>query len=470
MEQKNKKITAFQLAMITLAFVASIRQLPAMAEYGLSCIFFYLVFILTFLVPTAFISAELGTAWPGRGGMYTWIKEGLGARCGFLSIWLEFLVNIVGLPTYLTFIGVSAVYLFFPSLANSKIFLVIFILSIFWGVTLISFRGIQTAGLLNTMGTLIGTYIPLGIIILLGFYWVLSGRHSEVDLTLRAFIPNFRTLHLGDLVFLAGMLYALMGIESSAPHALDVENVEKNYPKGIFLSVIMITFVGFGAISIAIVIPTKDLSLTAGVMQAVDLFFNRLHMGWFSDIFALMIVFGALCALNSSVIGPSRGLFGSSASGDIPPILTKINKKGMPTNMFIFQAITVSLISCLFLLMPSINSSYWIILMVVTILALIYYILMFISAIRLRYTQPHVKRYYKVPFGNVGIWVLGLLGMMSAAFGIFIAFIPPSQIPMGNLFVYEAIIITGVFVFVGMGLLIFALRRPEWIVTARQQH
>jgi amino acid transporter len=320
---------------------------------------------------------------------------------------------------------------------------------------------------MNTLGALIGTYIPLGIIILLGFYWIFSGHSSQVNLSLHSFIPNFSTLHLGDLVFLAGMLYAVMGIESSAPHALDVEEVEKNYPKGIFLSVVMIAFVGFGAVSVAIVIPVRDLSLTAGIMQAVSVFFDQLHVKWMVDVFALMIVFGAMCALNSSVIGPSRGFFGSASGGDIPPILTKTNKHGMPVNMFLFQAITVSLISCLFLLMPSINSSYWIIMVIVTILALIYYIMMFLSAIRLRYTQPNKKRYYKVPFGNLGMWILVLLGIASSLFGIGIALVPPSQVAVGNVFVFEAAIVSGLVVFIGIGFLIFALRKPEWVVKVK---
>lgn len=470
----RKKINVFQLAMITLAYVASIRMLPAMAEYGLASLFFYFLAIITFLVPIAFISAELGTTWPGRGGLYTWVKEGLGPRWGFLAIWLQFLMNIISLPAYLSFIGVAAAYLLFPQWANNKIFLISFIVILFWGVTLFSFRGMKVAGWMNTAGTLIGTYIPLVIILLLGIYWIVSGKKSQVDLSLHSFLPNFSRLKMGDLVFLGGMLFAVMGIETSAPHALDVENVETNYPKGILLSTIMIFFIGFGAVAVAIVVPVKDLSLTGGIMQAVTIFFNQLHMGWMIKVFSFMIVFGAMCALNSSVIGPSRGLFGSAGAGDIPPLLSKTNKYGMPINMFVFQAIAVSIVAALFLFMPSINSSYWMIMAIVTILALLYYLLLFISAIRLRYTQPDVKRYYKVPFGNVGIWVLGLLGIASVCFGIFILFIPPSQVDVGSVFVYEMSILIGLIIPIALGFLIFALRKPEWVVelddTVLHQH
>lgn len=101
---------------------------------------------------------------------------------------------------------------------------------------------------------------------------------------------------------------------------------------------------------------------------------------------------------------------------------------------------------------------------IATTLGLTYYILLFIAAIRLRYTQPNKKRYYKVPFGNAGMWVLVVLGIMSSLFGIGISFIPPSQVATGSLFVFELTIISGLIFFIGIGFLIFALRKPEWVV------
>jgi hypothetical protein len=42
-KQKKRKIGTFHLAMITVAFVASVRMLPMMAEYGLGVIGLYLI-------------------------------------------------------------------------------------------------------------------------------------------------------------------------------------------------------------------------------------------------------------------------------------------------------------------------------------------------------------------------------------------------------------------------------------------
>lgn len=68
---ERRKIGVFHLAMIIVAFVASIRMFPMMAEYGLSCITLYAIATISFLLPTALISAELATAFPSRGGIYT---------------------------------------------------------------------------------------------------------------------------------------------------------------------------------------------------------------------------------------------------------------------------------------------------------------------------------------------------------------------------------------------------------------
>ena len=50
-----------QLAMLTVVAVASLRSLPAMADYGLASILLYLIPAVFFLVPAALVAAELAT-------------------------------------------------------------------------------------------------------------------------------------------------------------------------------------------------------------------------------------------------------------------------------------------------------------------------------------------------------------------------------------------------------------------------
>ncbi len=87
---------------------------------------------------------------------------------------------------------------------------------------------------------------------------------------------------------------------------------------------------------------------------------------------------------------------------------------------------------------------------------------MFAAAIYLRYKKPEVVREYKIPFGNVGIWVLGVLGILSCTGAVILGFIPPSQVKIGSLAVYETILIVGIIVLCVPPIIIYALRKPAW--------
>ncbi|MBN2690219.1 MAG: amino acid permease [Gammaproteobacteria bacterium] len=469
MNSNNRpKIGTFQLAMITVAYVASVRSMPTIAEYGFSCLFFYLIAALTFLVPSALVSAELATAWPERGGIYVWVKNALGQRWGFLAIWLQLLANIVGLPALLSFLAATTAYIFMPSLAHNRYFLIGFILIVFWGSTFISFFGMKTAGWINSIGATIGTLIPASIVIIMGAAWLIMGKPTQIVMSWGTLIPDVHAMHLNDLVFLAGLMYGLTGMEVSGAHALDVKDANKNYPKGIFLAVVLVLIVGFGSLSIAMVVPQHSLSLVAGVMQAFSAFFDYYHLPWMVPILATAIVIGLTGCLNSSVIGPSKGLFGTASGGDIPPFLAKLNKHGMPYNIFIAQAIVVSVISLVFLYMPSASSSYWLIMSVVSILYLLMYVLLFISGIVARYKYPDVERTYKIPGKNIGMWIVSGLGLASTIFVTSLAFFPPNQLKVGNTTTYEIMLITGVLFFIGLGFLMFAMRKPSWVIEHKE--
>jgi glutamate:GABA antiporter len=461
---KHAKISAFQLAMITVAYVASIRALASMATYGFSSVFYYIVAACFFLLPSALVSAELAAAWPERGGVYGWVKKALGARWGFLAIWMQFSSNVIFLPAYLSFVATVAAYIFIPELGDDKYFLISFILVMLWGATFCSFLGMKTSSWLNTFGAFTGIFTPVIILLTLSAIWLITGHDSQIEFSVKTFFPQFSSLGMNSIVFLAGLLYSFTGMETSGSHALDVQDVRKNYPKGIFLAAILVSFIGFSSLSIAIVVPNGQLNIVAGIMQAFTVFLNNFHLGWAIRLLALLIVLGAMGSLNSCIIGPSKGLFGSASGGEIPPILTKVNKHGMPVNMLLFQAMVVTCITALFLFMPSVASSYWLIMGIVTIVYLVMYVLLFISAIVLRYKYPCVDRPYKVSGGNLGMWLMVGMGLASTIFGIIISFFPPSQLTVGSIFRYELILLTGVFGFLFLGILIYKLRKPHWVI------
>ena len=117
--------------------------------------------------------------------------------------------------------------------------------------------------------------------------------------------------------------------------------------------------------------------------------------------------------------------------------------------------------------MPTVSSAYWILTALTAQLYLIMYLLMFLSALVLRYKRPDVHRPYRIPWGNFGMWLVAALGLSGGLFTLFIGFFPPSQLETGNLLFYESFLILGILVMCGAAFVIYGLRKPGWVKGGR---
>jgi len=463
MLKKQRPINVFMLAMINVAALINIANISVSAKYGFSSIFFLMVSSLFFFIPIAMISAELATGWPQRGGVYIWIKEALGDNFGFLGIWLQWIENVIWYPTALSFAAVSFAYIFNPSLAQNKIYIMSTIIGVFWISTIVNFFGMTISGWISTICAIFGTIIPGALIIILAASWLILGHPSQISFTIKSFFPDFSSF--SQFALLSGILMSLSGLEMSAVHAKEVKNPAKNYPISILISVIIvITILSLGALSIAIVIPAKNIELPAGAIEALSNFLHAYNLPNFTSFIAFFITIGALGMISTWVIGPIKGMYATAEHGDLPIILQKLNKHQAPVNLLILQAIIVTILTLVFLFTPTVSSSYWILLNLTAHLYQIMYILMFISAIVLRYKKPKIKRAYKIPFKNYGIWIIGSIGVIGTAFAIIIGYLPPPQIDGFNIYFYEIFLIGGTILFCLIPFIIRYFRKPTWLL------
>jgi glutamate:GABA antiporter len=452
----------FSLAMINLAIIYSVRGLPLMAEEGLRAVSFMVLAAVFFLVPVSLITAELSSTWPprGPGGVYIWVREALGERWAFLAIWLQWSENVIWFPTVLSFIAATLAYLFDPQLASNKLFTLAVVLVAFWGGTLANLHGIKTSAWVSTLGV-ISTLVTSGLIVILGAVWIVQGNVSQIPFSLEALVPDFR--HMSSLVFLAGALVIVSGIEVSAVHSAQVKNPKRAFPRAILLSVVVsVSAIILGSLSIAVVVPQKAISLEGGIMEAFEHFFSAYHMTWLVPLMALLIVAGSLGELAAWIIGPSKGLLISAHDGVLPPFLRKTNRDHVPVNILLIQAVIVTGLVFVFLLMPTVSSAYWILTALTAQLYVVMYMLLFLSALVLRYTKPNTHRPYRVPGGNVGIWLVAGLGLAGTVFTLVLGFFPPSDLKTGNVIFYESFLSLGILIFCASAVIIHALRKPSW--------
>jgi amino acid transporter len=333
-------------------------------------------------------------------------------------------------------------------------------------MTLLNYLGIRTSGWFSTIGVIVGTILPGIFIISLGVHWISSGRPIQTELNWGALIPSFEKMD--NLAFLAGLFLAFAGLEVSASYASDVKNPQKNYPRAIILGAV-ITFLLFmlGALAIAFVIPKQEISLVAGVMEAFSTFFQHYNLTWILPLMAFLLIIGAIAEVNSWIIGPVRGLYATSLHGNLPPFFQKLNKHNVPTRLLLFQAVLVSITSLVFLYMPQISSGFWILTALSAQSYLIMYILMFIAALKLRYSKPNVPRAYRVPFQKKGMWIFCVMGIFSSCFAIVLCFVPPSNLQVGSTTTYVLLLLAGLFVMCAIPHYIHRHRKPHWTLKVK---
>ncbi len=451
---KKKVLSLFTLVMINIIAVDSLRNLAISAEFGFSLIFFYIIAAIIFFIPIVVIAAELATAWPRIGGLYVWVREAFGKRWALVAIWLQWIYNVVWFPTILSFVAASLSQLIDPSLVENKTYMLSVVLIGFWAATLVNCFGMKVSGIISTLGAIIGTIFPMLLIIILGLVWLAQGNPSQIEFSTTNFFPAPNAFK--NLAFFVAILFGLLGMEMSAVHAEDVKEPKKNYPRALLYSSILI-FLSLvcSSLAIAVVIPKQEISLVSGLSDAFRIFFSQFNMAWMVPIINLLIILGALCSVSAWIIGPAKGLLAAAEDGSLPRFFRYTSQQGAPIILLFIQGIIFTLLCTIFLLMPTINSSYWVLSALTAQLAMFVYLFFFTAAIYLRYKRPDVTRTFKVPGKNIGIWLVGCVGILACIFAIIIGFFPPDEIKINNIWLYEGILLSGIVIFCTLPLFLY---------------
>lgn len=413
--------------MITITSVDSIRNLPATALFGDALIIYFTFAAIGFLLPCALVSAELSASIPETGGIYLWVKTAFGKRFGLLAIWFLWIENVIWYPTILSFIAGTFAYVISPELVENRLFLCGVIVVTFWLLTLVNLFGIRSSAWFSEFCGIAGLLIPMSLIIMLGFIWFFSDEPLQSKI-----VPHHVVQTLSDpslLVSLTAVFLTFSGIEIATVHAQDVKKPQRDYPVGLIISVaiIYVTML-LGSLAIAITVPKEELSLVAGIMQAFEIFFKSYQLHWINPLLGAAIIIGTLGSVSNWIISPSRGLLVALQDEGLMPILQKTNKHDSPTALLLMQAILVTLMSLVFLWMPTINASYWVLTVLAAQLYMLMYLMMFVTAVYLRFKFPTKHRPFKVPGGKTGIIIVSSAGFLSSLLTFMIGFIPPMGI------------------------------------------
>lgn len=459
------RLTLFSLVMITVGSVDSVRNLPATALFGSHLIFFFILAAIMFLIPCALVSAELSAAYPRQGGIYVWVREAFGKRFALTAIWFQWIENVIWYPTILSFVAGTLGYLIDPEFAHNKYFLIATILIAFWGATYINLRGMKSSAWFSNICAISGLLIPMALITALGLVWYFGGNPIQINFSVNDLLPTTNQNNLW--VALTGIILSFCGIEIATVHAGDVDNPQKTFPRALIYSVVIIvTTLIMGSLAIAIVLPQDQISLVAGIMQAFDAFLAAYQLpSWVNTIFALMLVIGGLGAVSNWIISPTKGLLIAAKDGNLPPQLQKTNQHDAPVTLLMYQAVLVTILAMAFLVMESVNESYWLLTALAAQTYMFMYIIMFATAIYLRIKDPERERPFKIPGGIWGMSIVAGMGIIAATITIIVGFIPPDNIHISNLWHYESYLLSGLIILSLPPFITYRFKQANWLAT-----
>ncbi|MDA0755796.1 MAG: amino acid permease [Crenarchaeota archaeon] len=304
---------------------------PGMAQAGAALmIAFLLNGIITLF--TALTYAELGSAFPGTGGGYKWVREGLPRPNAYLSGWMAWFGYTIAGSLYAVAFGSFFAHLLLTSgVIGDDIGIPID--KIFAAVAIIVFVFVNVKGSSDTgkVGNAI-TFTQLGIITILiaaamGAMMFANPNWSD---NYSDFLPSGIT---GIAIAMGLTFIAFEGYEIISQAGDEIKNPKKNIPRAILISLgivvslyILFTFVFIGGLNESVIgMPAWEFIGSfgeVGVIEAADQFIP----------YGALIVLGGglvstLSALNASTFAASRVSFAMGVKYNLPYVFGNIHPK-----------------------------------------------------------------------------------------------------------------------------------------------
>lgn len=430
------------LTLFSVCAVLVIDTLTASASIGPSSITWWLVTFILFVVPYGMISSELGTAWPGEGGIYDWVKRAYGDRWAVRTTWFYWINVALWMPAvYIMFAGMFS-RLFAPNLSLWAQ------IGIGIGLTWIT---VWFCNISVDVGKLIpnlGAVAKVVIILVLGGggFYLANSQGMANEITLSSMIPSLDS----GLAFLPAIVFNLMGFELVACMGDEIRNPKRDTPRSIFAAAGTVTFLYIlGTIGILMALPVEDIGLVGGIVDTLKVVFGESSsLVW---IIGTLALFTFVTNMVTWCMGANRAAAEAATDGELPALFAKINSNGAPVGANIITGMVSSVVMVCYGFFAAGNDElFWTLFAFSSVIFLFPYLFMFPAFLRLRRTEPDAHRPFRVPGGKgVALWctIVPSLFVIQAV----ILFIFP-DLPLGKVdWSYSLPVLLGIALTVGVG-------------------
>jgi amino acid transporter len=415
-------LSSLDMSIIFLAIVLFIVQASVIQPAGPTAFTYWILGFVLFLIPGAFVTAQLGQMFPQEGSLYVWTQKALGPFwgffAGFCAWWPGVLVMVATSDLVVT------IWQFIDKGALPKPWhQMIVILAVLWfsaGMSMLRLRITQTYA--NIAVIVYGAAIFL--IGLAGVLWLIGGNDSANSFSgVSNWVPDS-----GNWTFFGLVILALLGIEVPLNMGVEIVNL-RSIKKYLFWgSIIVMGAYLWATFGNMVTVKLADNNSTTGVLSAVENGFGHSH--WLAVIVGLVLMWFFISNTVVYNYSFSRLLFVSGLERRMPALLGRVNDNTkVPVNAILLQTALASVFTIV-TFGPWAQSSnfpsqvYLVFQAAVTVIWCLSMVLLFGDIYLVKRAFP--QRFDEVKVAPTGVlYACGIVGMAASVVGALVTFKDP---------------------------------------------
>lgn len=417
----SKKKLSFMTIISTIICVVFVCEAAApAAAIGNQQYFWWIFLILTFLLPYGMIVAELGTTYDGEGGIYDWIRDGLGDKWGARISWYYW----VNYPFWIASLATM-----FPDILGmvfgvefSLVAKMVIDLAFVWIVVAMSFSKVSDSEMVLNGGAVIKVAVAV-VVGALGIWYAMEHGFAT-NMAPATFLPDLS--NVTALNYLSIIIFNFMGFEVICTFTDDMADPKRDIPKaiitgGIAIAVIYL-FCGFG---IGAAIPADQIDPDYGMIYAVQTMVGDSPLFKIICIAFLITLFANMASWS---FGVNSVAMYAAKHGNMPKVFSTETKDGMPKGAALMNGIVATIVLCLQLVPIEAVSDgiFWMLFGMSVVFLLITYIPMFPAFLKLRKNDPDRERVFSFPFKGALMYVMIAVPMVELILTVVATLVPLS--------------------------------------------
>ena len=410
-----KVLGPFDMVAIFVAIVLFANQGSVIQAAGAAGFVYWIIGFVTFLIPGAIVTGQLGLMFPGEGSIYVWTNKALGGFwgffAGFAAWWPGVLVMVATADLIVTMLQfLNSNWLSQPWQQG------LVILAVIWFSTVLSILRFRvTQNMVNTVFVIYGAAIAA--VGLAGLAWLLGGHPAANDFSRNAF-----GLNGGNATFYGLVILALLGIEVPLNMGVEIKDRRAITSYLFWGSIVVIAgylLLTFGAM---VVVPQASANSTTAILQAVQLSLGSVV----STIVTLILI--AFFLFNTTVYNYSfaRLLFVSGLDRRLPGVMGRVNRNKVPHVAVYTQAAITSIITVITFIVFGFGANinlgtqiYLILQASVTVIWCVSMVLLFADVLVIRARYP--EEFKREQLAPIGVFIVAsVAGAIASAVGIWV--------------------------------------------------